>query len=265
MSTPATTTVPFDAVAPTYDATFTESLIGQAQRRQVQRIADRAFEPGQRVLVLNCGTGSDAAHLAQRGIDVLATDASSEMIAIARERCRHLDKVRFQVCNIEDLSAIRGQFDGVFSNFSGINCISDLETFGEDLARLVRPDGRALLCVFGCFCAWETAWYLSRVEFGKAFRRLTGKARAHFASPSIDVHYWRVRELQRALMPWFELYDRQGIGILVPPSYAEATVKRRPRMLRTLEAADEKLAALPLLRACADHAVLAFRRTNVKG
>jgi ubiquinone/menaquinone biosynthesis C-methylase UbiE len=265
VSSPATAAWPFDVVAQRYDADFTNTAIGRAQRRQVLRIADGIFQPGQRILELNCGTGVDAAHFAERGIEVLGTDASGEMVAIARERCGNLKNARFQVCAIEQLAGLRGRFDGVFSNFSGINCISDLESLGEQLARLVRPDGVAVLCLFGSFCPWETGWYLSRLQFQKAFRRMLGKSRAQVASQTVNVRYWRTKEVRRALMPWFDLSKREGVGILVPPSYVEGAARRWPRVLRALEAADEKLSAAPLLGACADHVVLTFRRTNVKG
>ena len=265
MSSPSTTAWGFDSAAPTYDQAFTNSMIGRAQRRHVLRIADRELLPGRRILELNCGTGVDAAHLAERGVDVLATDASEAMVGIARQRCGHLGNARFRVCAIEDIAAIPGPFDGVFSNFSGINCIAELETFGEQLARLVRPGGTAVLCLFGSFCPWETAWFLGRLEPGKAIRRWIGRSRTRIGSSSITVRYWRTHQVRRALMPWFELAGREGVGILVPPSYLEATARRWPRTLRALEAADEQIGTMPLLRACGDHVVLTFRRTSVKG
>jgi ubiquinone/menaquinone biosynthesis C-methylase UbiE len=67
---------PFDALADTYDQTFTFSQIGRAQREAVTREMDRVFRPGGRVLEINCGTGVDAVCLASRGVEVLACDAA---------------------------------------------------------------------------------------------------------------------------------------------------------------------------------------------
>lgn len=83
---PPSESAPFDAVADTYDETFTESVIGKVQRRAVWREIDRAFFAGQRILELNCGTGVDAARLAGRGIAVWACDQSSRMLEVARRR-----------------------------------------------------------------------------------------------------------------------------------------------------------------------------------
>src|SRR5271157_4377314 len=105
---PSTTpkTEPFDAMAKEYDARFTDSLIGSAQRAAVWQEMDGLFRPGQRVLEINCGTGVDALHLSARGIQVVACDASPEMIAVARPRLdastiRH--HVDFKVLAIEQI------------------------------------------------------------------------------------------------------------------------------------------------------------------
>ena len=92
---PTRRTAPFDAIADEYDAVFTHSLIGRAQRESVWREIDRLFRPGQRVLEINCGTGVDALHLAARGVQVVACDASAGMVAVARRRLEasHLSEI----------------------------------------------------------------------------------------------------------------------------------------------------------------------------
>ena len=262
MTTPAT--APFDQVAAVYDAQFTGSLVGRAQRKAVMQVADRVFAPGDRVLELNCGTGVDALHLAVRGVCVLATDASEAMIAVARKRCCDVPGVRFEVCSIESLGNIKSVFDGLFSNFGGLNCVSDLESTAEELARLVRPGGTAVVCLFSPFCWWEMAWYLPRLEFGKVFRRLRGRSIARIGAATVQVRYWRVREIQRACLPWFEVVGRYGVGILVPPSYAESAARRFPALLGGAEKLDRKLMNVKGVRAMADHMVLELRRSHVR-
>jgi ubiquinone/menaquinone biosynthesis C-methylase UbiE len=74
----------FDTLAPGYDACFTESVLGRTLRRTVWSWLDGVFAPGDRVLELNCGTGEDALHLATRGVQLVATDASAPMLDVAR-------------------------------------------------------------------------------------------------------------------------------------------------------------------------------------
>ena len=74
----------FDAVAAVYDRAWTDSLVGRRQREQVWHAIQGVFPADGRVLELGCGTGTDAAHLARSGLRVHATDASPEMLRLAR-------------------------------------------------------------------------------------------------------------------------------------------------------------------------------------
>src|SRR5208337_2607391 len=124
---PTHRTAPFDAVARAYDARFTSSLIGRAQRESVWLEMDRLFRPGQRILDINCGTGVDALHLAARGIHVVACDVSPRMLAVARRRLDaspHRHHADLRTLAIEHVGQLEGDglYDGVLSNFSGLNC-----------------------------------------------------------------------------------------------------------------------------------------------
>src|SRR5439155_21111480 len=147
-----------------YDETFTRSLTGRAQRCAVWRELVRAFRPGQKVLEINCGTGVDAVHLAGRGVRVLACDSSPRMIEVARRRLASPGSalrapVEFEVLATEEIRTLEApgqpQFDGVLSNFAGLNCVEDLSQAACDLARLLRPGSPAVLCFFGPVRAWE--------------------------------------------------------------------------------------------------------------
>src|ERR1700734_3011565 len=77
---------PFDAVAERYDEAFTLSGIGRAQRRAVRNELAGKFQAGDRALEIGCGTGVDACFLAERGVRVVATDSSSQMVAVTAPR-----------------------------------------------------------------------------------------------------------------------------------------------------------------------------------
>src|ERR1700691_417338 len=76
----------FDAMAGTYDSQFTASRIGTMMRRAVWARCAARFAPGSRILEMNCGTGEDALWLAQRGVEVLATDVSPAMLQGAADK-----------------------------------------------------------------------------------------------------------------------------------------------------------------------------------
>jgi ubiquinone/menaquinone biosynthesis C-methylase UbiE len=263
-STPAEA---FDRVAASYDDSFTSTVIGQMQRKQVWKRLLQAFAPGDRVLELNCGTGVDARFLASRGRRIIACDASAEMIKVANARMQGESKdadVSFQQLSNENLRLLfrRQPFDGAYSNFSGLNCVSDLQPVARDLASLVRPGGRVLVCLWSRVCVGELVWYLLHGEATKAFRRFSGKARARVGGLTITVSYPTVGKMQRAFAPWFELEDRCAIGLFVPPSYVESWVREHSAAIGYLGKLDDVFAEFPVLRDLGDHVLLEFTRCS---
>jgi ubiquinone/menaquinone biosynthesis C-methylase UbiE len=239
-------TAAFDRVAAQYDEVWTNSSVGRAQRDHVWREIDPLFLAGDRILDIGCGTGEDAAHFAARGVLVDAVDASPAMIEQARRRGGFVASV----LRAEEMAEIDGRYDGAISNFGVLNCVADWPAFARTLAALVRPGGTVAICVIGRFCAWETIYYATRLQLGKAFRRVRGTAGS---SLGVRVRYRSVREFHA---PEFELRAWVGIGLFVPPSYV-----RLPRgMVRLLAALDRVCGNFPLLRALADHRLLLFTR-----
>jgi ubiquinone/menaquinone biosynthesis C-methylase UbiE len=257
----------FDGIAERYDDIFTRSLIGRAQRQAVWAMIRRTFQPGDYVLEVNCGTGEDALFLASHGVAVLACDASEKMIDVARRRLlaeSPPSPVQFTVLAIErvgELSRAR-LFDGVLSNFAGLNCVRDLAQTASDFAALVKPGGALLLCVSTRVCLWETLWFLSQAKHKEAFRRWPGRAHAALGERVVEVHYPTIRQLRTAFAPWFRLCSTIGIGVTVPPSYMEAFVRRHPRLFRGMCNVDRLICSWPLLRVLGDHVLLRLERTR---
>jgi len=263
---------PFDAIAERYDEAFTTSKIGQAQRASVWNELEKTFHAGNRVLELGCGTGIDACFLAQRGVAVVACDASARMIAMAQRRVDSLGETRsapvnLHVLHAEEIASLKeqGPFDGVFSNFGVLNCIADLQPLAVQLATMLNPGASMLLCLMGPCCAWEMAWYASRGEGKKAFRRLqrAGVTARLAGDSTIQVYYPRVRSLARAFRPEFRLKSVIGVGVSVPPSYAEPWATLFPRWFDFCVRADSVLGRCPGIRALADHIMLRFEREKL--
>ena len=260
---------PFDHVAETYDVVFTNSLIGRAQRDSVWEELDRCFRPGQRIVELNCGTGVDAVHLAERGVEVLACDVAPRMIQVARRRIASKEgpaRVDFRVLATEDIAVLvrEGPFDGMFSDFGGLNCVPDLSAVARDLAKLLTPGARALLCMAGRAVAWEIIWYLAKGNPRKALRRFRrgGTVGRLVEGVTVEVHYPSARTMARLFAPDFRLLQLKGVGVTVPPSYLEPLAQRFPRVLRSLTAADRLVSRVPVFRALADHLLLEFERVE---
>jgi SAM-dependent methyltransferase len=256
----------WDSAAESYDRDFEGTLIGQLRRDAVWRDMERAFRPGQRILELNCGTGLDAVHLAERGVHVLACDIAPRMIDLAHQRVSTTgfkDAVDFRVLPTEDIGMLNSEapFDGAFSNFSGLNCVEDLRPVAEDLARLLKHGAPVLLCMMGRFVPWEIAWFSVHGNFPRAVRRLGKGMVRQVEGGTLRVRFWSMKQIARAFAPEFRLQQWRGIGIGVPPSYLEHWARRFPGVTRALARADNRVGSLPLFRSAGDCVLLKLERT----
>jgi SAM-dependent methyltransferase len=116
----------YDAQAAEY-ARLTES---EAHDRQLLAFI-AAMPAGGLVLDLGCGPGHAAAAMAKAGLQVEATDASGEMVALAS---RHRG-VRARQALFEDIDA-QDRYDGIWANFSLLH--APRAAMPGNLARLAR-------------------------------------------------------------------------------------------------------------------------------
>ncbi len=249
LSSPDTRVAYFDRLAPRYDEVWTNSKAGRLQRDAVWRHLDPLVRRGDRVLDIGCGTGEDALHFAELGGQVLALDVSPEMVRIARGR-----GVNARVLPMEEMHALADSFDLVLSNFGGLNCLCDLSTLQETLARLVRPQGFLAVCLMSRFCLWEAAYYGVRGQFIKAARRWRGAA---MTSGGLSLVYPSSKQVRRALSPDFDLVADVGVGILVPPSFVGPMPRR---LLRRMASMDARIDTSRMGRTIGDHRLFIFRR-----
>jgi SAM-dependent methyltransferase len=254
---------PFDALASDYDARFTDSVLGQVLRRAVWRWLDAAFAPGQSVLELGCGTGEDAVHLARRGIQVTATDASAAMLDVARAKLGEaglpgsVELRRLGIDEVERLEGLAPPLDGAFSNFGGLNCVADLPRVARALATLLKPAARVVVCVMGPLVPWEWVWLLSHGRGRSALRRLSA---AGVQWRGLTVRYPSVGAMRRAFAPQFATRRVGGLGVLLPPSYAEPWARRHRGLVERLDRWERRLESWPIVPWFADHYLLEMER-----
>ena len=256
------TAQPFDDAASAYDAAFTASALGRALRTLAWERLDGAFRGPGRILEIGCGTGEDAVHLALRGLDVLATDPSPAMLRVAADKAKRMgcsQRIEFRCLPMERLGTeLAGErFDGTWSNFGALNCVSNLDAAVAELAPLLAPGAPLAWVVMGRHVPWEWAWFLARGERAKAFRRQQAGGAVWRGTRIV---YPTPAELERTLAPYFAATRRLPLGIVLPPSYASGWLERRPRLLRSLVRAERSAQRSQALAALADHYVLEARR-----
>ena len=256
------TAPPFDALASGYDASFSDTELGRRYRNAVWRRFPDCFPAGSRVLELNCGTGTDAVELARRGVMVLATDVAPAMVELTAAKAAAngvADRVTTRLLDVVDLGELIGagpRFDGTLSYFGGLNCVADLAAVAGNLARLLLPGAKALVCLMGPHVPGEWLWFLAHGQPGKAARRLHSPVFWH----GVEIHYPSVGEAQREFRPAFAVRRTWGLGTFLPPPAAEAWARRHPRLIGALDRLERRAEAWPGVARLADHYVLELVR-----
>lgn len=212
----------------------------------------KVFRPGERVLDVACGTGIDAVFLAAHGMAVVGIDGSPAMIARLQQRTATNRVVRGEVLRIDELGALTETFDGAISAFAGLNT-ADLDGFSRELARLLRPGGRAILHLLNAWNAWE---WLGGLRHGHWLRPARERSFPIGGQP-VRHRLFFAREAYALFEPWFALRQTYGLGVLRPPH----TTRRLPsRVVDTLEGLDVRLGGLPGLRDAGRFFVLDLER-----
>jgi SAM-dependent methyltransferase len=238
----------FDRHASVYDQVFSNSTI----RSEVWEIADRVFSPGMHLLDLGCGTGEDAIHFADRGLNVTAIDIAPLMIA--RLRSKGAGSIRCEESDMRAYAPANERVDAVFSNFGALNCVPDVDWLRE---LPLAPGAHLVLTVMGRLYPLETAVFLLRGKPGLAFRRFGHRSEAVVEGVRFDIYYHGLRALQKGLGPKFDLMQVRGLRSIVPsPNLAHLD---RFDSLRRLQPLDRWLCSRRLTATWADHFVSVWR------
>ncbi|HVA91825.1 MAG TPA: class I SAM-dependent methyltransferase, partial [Chloroflexota bacterium] len=231
----------------------------------------RRWHPGERVLELGCGTGVEAAALAQTGILVTAIDVAPAMLAQTKARCaaagvgERVDLHRMAASNVGDLlnSYAPGSFAGAYSSFGPLNCEPELGQVADGLQQLVRPGGRVVISVINRFHPFEFAWYASHGDLKRAVRRWGGYAEGT-VSPTlpdrVPTHYYTPRAFTRRFQPGFRVVSWRALLLFLPPPYLAHLCDRHPRYRRFAAGLDRSLASKPVLRGLGDHFLIELER-----
>lgn len=257
----------FDAFAGDYDRSFTDSALGRMLRARVWEELARQFPPGSHILELACGTGEDAVWLARRGVHVVATDGSPQMVQQAQRKVAEAGlEDRVQVFPVplqaitDDPAAlpIPTYYTGVLSNFGGLNTINAWDQLAAVLAQLVVPWGKLVLVPMGPACPWEIGWYLLRRQPQIALRRFRQPAIAQIGESHIPIWYPSAGHLRRAFAPWFSHLSTRSLGLWLPTSSLSRLVDKAPRLFTLINRLERATARLTM--GWGDHYVMVLER-----
>jgi SAM-dependent methyltransferase len=270
----------FDATAKGYDVEFTSTAVGKMQRGLVWAFLTKHIFPfykeknQKKALELNCGTGEDAVWIAKNNWQVLATDISPRMVEVTLSKADESGlkkQINSQCLGFHQISELNEQFDLVFSNFGGLNCISEdeISKFGVSLFQKINSDGFFIGVIMGRFCWWESLYFLLKRNTNATFRRLSKEpilARLD-ATTSIETWYYSPITFLKALnqqLPdnqGFELIKTEAIGFWLPPSYLDSFFKKLPFLLQILNKMEKKCRG-SIWAGGADHFLICLKKKH---
>jgi len=228
----------FDDRAERYDRAYdARGVDGYALRsRMAGALQLLGSGPGE-ILDAGMGPGRLLAELAQRGWAVSGVDASAEMVAAARSKLPEAAS-RLVQGKIESLPFPDASFDAVVA--TGVLEYSQLERALRELARVLRPGGRAVVSYpnpGAYYVVWRTrVWY----RFVRAAKRVARRPAQTFPGGAPPVRPDRFPEvLARALL---EQERVRYTAFLVVPSPLDELLPRPTEWLgRQLEGSGSRL------------------------
>jgi demethylmenaquinone methyltransferase/2-methoxy-6-polyprenyl-1,4-benzoquinol methylase len=218
----------FDGVARRYDLTNTVLSAGLDNRWRTLTRAVLELSAGERVLDLAAGTGVSTAHLRRSGATAIACDFSLGMLRAGKARTRRA--VPFVAGDALHLPFADDAFDAAAISF-GLRNVADVPTALRELARVVRPGGRLVVCEFSrpTFAPLRAVYYayLSRILPRIARRVSSNSAAYEYLAESIRA--WPPQdELARiiARSGWSDVRYRNLTGGIVALHVGRLAVQR---------------------------------------
>jgi ubiquinone/menaquinone biosynthesis C-methylase UbiE len=256
----------FNKAAADYDVSFTNTAIGAMQRKRVWNYIEVLLKNRKaEVLEINCGTGEDALWLAQNCYSVTATDVAGSMITVAESKkiIAGINNINFKTIDFFNLhkNLQPQQFDFIFSNFGGLNCVNEAELvhLSKDFAKLLYPGGKMAIVVMGKYCLWETMYFMLKFKFAKALRRWDNKGvYTKIEDEEFETWFYSVGGLKKIFSEHFKLIDSKPIAVAVPPSYMQNYFDKKPKLLTRFNKWDNFLTRFKWLSSFSDHLILTF-------
>ncbi|HSM71240.1 MAG TPA: class I SAM-dependent methyltransferase [Anaerolineales bacterium] len=253
----------FSRTAEKYDAFADDHPNQTRMRNRVYAHIQKFIPHGSHILELNCGTGTDAVKLAQRGYRVHATDIAAGMLKRLQhkiERFDFEDRITFQQCSFTELNQIRGgPYNAVFSNLGGLNCLPTLSPVIAQLPDVLRPNGLVTWVIMPPVCLWEMAEII-RGHPRLAFRRFARNGtRAHLEGLHFQVYYFSPQKVVRWFGNQYDCLAIEGLSVITPTAESKNFAKRYTGLYRTLSWLDDRLAPRWPWRGWGDFFIITMR------
>jgi ubiquinone/menaquinone biosynthesis C-methylase UbiE len=216
----------FDGVAEHYDQHILGNPMNVWLRNRSVNYLSKIFKPGDVVLEIGCGTGTETLLLAQHGVKILATDISAKMLEVLTRKARDADisdsivPIHTRTYALMEKLKQLGytQIDGAYSTYGAINTEPQLEQLFQSLHSLIHPEGHLVLGVWNKYCLYEMLGYSLKLKPSMAFARMTNPVPVGKSRFCVNSYAYSVASLKKHLDKLFKLRKVYGVQILLPAS-----------------------------------------------
>jgi ubiquinone/menaquinone biosynthesis C-methylase UbiE len=249
-----------------FDDLYAGNTIVNYKRQRVRNHALRYLSPSSHILELNSGTGEDAFFFAGKGHRVHATDISSGMQSVLRNKAKKAqlgDLITTEQCSFTRLDQLQQKttYDAIFSNFGGLNCTGQLDKVLASFPELLKPGGTVTMVIIPGFCLWETLLVFKGM-FKTAFRRFFSKngRKAHIEGQYFTCWYYSPAYVIEHSKKYFDVIDLEGLCTIVPPSYIEGFAEKHPVKYKWLKQREDKLSRAWPWKYIGDYFIITLRK-----
>jgi len=249
-----------------FDKIYDNNTIVHYKRERVRVQLSKYLVTDSLILELNSGTGEDAIWLAQQGHRVHATDISTGMQEILKQKVKASsfdNKITSELCSFTSLEKLqqKGPYDMIFSNFAGLNCTNELDEVLNSFSSLLKPRGIITLVILPKFCLWEFL-LLFKGKIKTAFRRFSGDkgTRARVEGIYFNCWYYNPSYLIKNMQNEFDLLAVEGLCTIVPPSYIEGFAEKHPKLYSLLVVKENKWKTKWPWKFIGDYYIISFQK-----
>ncbi len=217
----------WDFYAPTYDE---RKRSADFLRVINLKILKSFFSPGQNILEIGCGTGTESIEMIKYGCNLILTDISFEMLKVASDKILKLEnlphdrKPKFINLPAEYIDSFKIKFDGAYASFGVLNCISDINSFFQKLYNILKPNSFFITSVINrwywgdfIFFMLGITNYLRKRLKGWGYITLDGKEYDAIA------RYYSIKDIKNFSKNFFSIKKCFALPFLLPPAYLKPT------------------------------------------
>ena len=256
----------FNKIADNFDEQDRSNPIIHWMRDIVHRIYLKYFKSGDSLLELNAGTGIDAIFLAERGINIYTTDLSPKMQSYLNEKLisrKDLqDKITVRPFSFHEIDKVdKYNFDGVISNFGGLNCINDFSKLRDDLSDKTKPGGLFIAAVINKICPWEILYFTLKLDFKKAFRRFNKEGiDGAIDDQFVKTFYFSPKEFAFRFYPDFKIKKVYALGLYTPSPYLQVLYNKIKPLIKLWMFIDNIVKGIFPFNRFGDHFIIVMER-----